>query len=383
MECNSNSKTGTLVIIQPTSLCNLNCKYCYLPFRTENKVLSLELLEKIFDGALKSPITFDPITFAYHAGEPLLLPKEFYRKSSDLLKEKNEKYNRHSGQGLQTNATLIDEEWAEIFKENRFKIGVSIDGPEFIHDRNRVNRNEQGSHKKVMDGVRVLQDKGVDFTVIGVLTDFSLDYPDEIYDFFVSNEITHVGFNIDEFGATDYISTYSKKDFPAIEEKYKNFMRRFLYLVDHDKGKLTVREFNKIASIIAKSAVAESNIIKGVTIPFNIITFDVEGNYSTFCPELISATSPKWGRFTVGNIINQELDKASSTEKFQAINDEIQAGVTACKNSCPYWVFCGGGTPSSKFYETGRFDITETMDCRIHIKALSNTVIEYLQAKVS
>ncbi|MBK9778624.1 MAG: hypothetical protein IPP55_01005 [Anaerolineales bacterium] len=123
----------------------------------------------------------------------------------------------------------------KIFKSENVLMGVSLDGPAFIHDKNRVMRNGKGTHSKVMEGIKLLQKENINFEVIAVLTSFSLDYPDEIYNFFIENKITGVGFNLDEIEGTHLTSSYQNEN---AENKYRQFMRRLMELLFLNPGKL-------------------------------------------------------------------------------------------------------------------------------------------------
>lgn len=371
----------TLIVIQPTSFCNISCKYCYLPIiaRSTSQRMSIDVLEHIFRGVLSSELISDPIEFLYHKGEPLVVPKEFYRSGFERLRNLNLDYGRSFTHHFQTNGTLIDEEWATIFKEYNVRVGVSIDGPDFIHDRNRVTRSNKPTHTAVMQGIAWLQKVDVEFTVIMVLTLGALDYPDEIYDFFTSNGIRSIGFNIDEFGANaGFVSSYITST--AIQ-KYKHFMRRFMHLVDAGGGTLQVREFKKVISAMIALSNGTMDAYHSTNVPFKIITFDTLGNYSTFCPELSGIVSAEYDNFVMGNIFSQRIDDMLLHANFQRINHAIQAGVRACRNTCSYWTFCGGGTPSNKYYELGDLSATETLYCKIHVKALVDVMQQYLEEK--
>jgi uncharacterized protein len=369
---------GSLIIVQPTSFCNIDCKYCYVPGRNAKTRMSLETLESIFKGVLKSPTTRDVATFVYHAGEPLVMGKDFYRQATSILNKQSQILERPAKQAIQTNATLVDEEWVHIFSDIGMEVGVSIDGPDFIHDQYRVTRNGSSTHNKVLTGVRLLQQGGVEFTVIMVLTQFALDFPDEIYHFFIDNNIRHIGFNIDEFGANPYESSYTKNSWEETVARYKQFMRRFLHLVDTGGGKIVVREFTKHYATMVRHARKREGLVNGVATPLDILSFDINGNFSTFSPELINAKSPVFGNFLIGNILQQDVAEALESEKFKNLNDEIQRGVQACRDSCQYWSFCGGGSPADKFFEHGRFDVTETTACKIHLQNLVDVMFEHI-----
>ena len=157
-------------------------------------------------------------------------------------------------------------------------------------------------------------------------------------------------------------------------------MKRLLELVDNNNGFPQVREFVQVVSNIKNNPYQQGFTINSTNNPLHIITFDYQGNYTTFCPELIGTASQKFNNFIMGNIFENPISSILENPIFQAVNSEIKSGLKACRDSCEYWCFCGGGSPSNKFSETGRFDITETIHCKIHKKALVDSVLDYLDS---
>jgi uncharacterized protein len=186
-----------LLVLQPTPFCNINCRYCYLSSRTSTARMSLETLDLVCRRVFASPLIGPQLEVAWHAGEPLTVPLGWYERAFGVIAD-------HKPAGLrlrhrfQTNGLLIDDKWTEFFLRTNARIGVSIDGPADLHDANRRTRGDRPTHERAMRAVRLLQDHGVGFYVITVLTDRTLDCAERLFDFYVENGIREVGFNIEE-----------------------------------------------------------------------------------------------------------------------------------------------------------------------------------------
>ncbi len=167
-------------------VCNLNCKYCYY---LEKKQLyksrqNFKMPDNVLEAYVKQQIASQQVPvvqFVWQGGEPTLLGVDFYRKALKL----QEKYanGKKIENIFQTNATLIDEEWCELFKEHDFLIGVSIDGPRELHDHYRVYQNGKPSWERIMKSIELLKKYDVRFNTLTVVNDYNSQYPLEIYRF--------------------------------------------------------------------------------------------------------------------------------------------------------------------------------------------------------
>ncbi len=366
----------TLVVVQPTSFCNLNCDYCYLPDRHLKNTLSLDLIEPIFQRVFSSRFLQNDFTICWHAGEPLAVPISFYESAFAKIAEVSEKYNqqgycfRHS---VQTNATYINDAWCQLFKKHDVYVGVSLDGPAFIHDIHRQNRKGTGSHAATMRGISFLQKHEIDVSVIAVLTEDSLDYPDEIFNFFWDHGLTDVAFNMEE---TEGIHSQSSLDKLGIEQRYRQFIARFWELVTAKQGEFKLREFESICSLIYTDERLENTDMNR---PFMIVNFDNQGNFSTFDPELLSIKTQPYGDFIFGNVLTDSLESICETEKFKQIYADMRGGVDLCRQKCDYFGVCGGGAGSNKYWENGTFNSTDTKACLYRIKCITDIVLDRLE----
>lgn len=369
-----------LVVIQPTSFCNLNCDYCYLPDRQSKNQLSLDLIEPIFQTIFTSQFLKQDFTVCWHAGEPLAVPISFYESVFERIRAADLKYNttpckvRHT---VQTNATLINQAWCDFFKQHHVHVGVSIDGPAFLHDAHRKTRKGLGTHASTMRGISYLQQNDLDFSVIAVLTQDSLNYADEIFQFFLENGITNIGFNMEE---TEGVHRASSLNHATLEAPYRTFIKRFWERVAQTKGAIKVREFEEICSLIYQGDRVTNTEMNR---PFVIVNIDHKGNFSTFDPELLSVKTNEYGDFVLGNVLSDSFESVCATEKFQQIYQDISAGIDLCRQTCQYFGVCGGGAGSNKYWENGTFRSAETNACKNRIKVVTDVVLDALEGALS
>ncbi|MGA9377227.1 MAG: cyclophane-forming radical SAM/SPASM peptide maturase GrrM/OscB [Phormidium sp.] len=368
-----------LIVIQPTSFCNLDCDYCYLPDRQVKQQLSLDLVEPIFKTIFTSQFFRQDATVCWHAGEPLAVPISFYEAVFQGIDAVDRQYNKTPyklRQSFQTNAILINQAWCDLFKQYNVHVGVSIDGPAFIHDAHRKTRKGLGTHAATMRGISYLQKNNFECSAIAVLTEDSLDYPDEIFHFFMDNGITNVGFNMEETEGNNQVSSLDRA---GIENRYRAFMQRFWELVTQSNGEFKLREFETICSLIyADSRLQNTDMNK----PFVIVNIDSKGNFATFDPELLSVQTDRYGKFILGNILEDTFESVCSSEKFHQMYGDMSAGVALCRQNCPYFGLCGGGAGSNKYWENGTFNSSETKACRYRIKAIADIVLEGLESSM-
>lgn len=368
-----------LIVIQPTSFCNLDCDYCYLPDRQVKQQLSLDLVEPIFKTIFTSQFFRQDATVCWHAGEPLAVPISFYEAVFQGIDAVDRQYNKTPyklRQSFQTNATLINQAWCDLFKQYNVHVGVSIDGPAFLHDAHRKTRKGLGTHAATMRGISYLQKNNFECSAIAVLTEDSLDYPDEIFHFFMDNGITNVGFNMEETEGNNQVSSLDRA---GIENRYRAFIQRFWELVIQSNGEFKLREFETICSLIyTDSRLQNTDMNK----PFVIVNIDSKGNFATFDPELLSVQTDRYGKFILGNILEDTFESVCSSEKFHQMYGDMSAGVALCRQNCPYFGLCGGGAGSNKYWENGTFNSSETKACHYRIKAIADVVLEGLESSM-
>ena len=177
--------------------CNLRCKYCYylekanLYKDTATRIMSDDVLE-LFMKSYISAQTGDQVLFTWHGGEPMLRPLSFYKKVIAMQKQYAD--GRQISNSIQTNGTLLTDEWCEFLRANNFLVGISIDGPQEFHDEYRRTATGKPSWHKVMQGINLLKKHGVEWNAMAVVNSFNGEYPLDFYHFFKDNGCTYLQF---------------------------------------------------------------------------------------------------------------------------------------------------------------------------------------------
>ena len=278
--------------------CNLACKYCFYSckaafFGDVSHRMSDETLAKLIRDYLG--MGFAVNSFAWQGGEPTLMGLDFYKKAVELEK----KYGR-TGQvinnSLQTNAIVLDEEWCQFLHEQKFLVGISLDGPQKFNDHYRFDHAGGGTYKKVMTAVDLCRDYKVEFNILALLTDVNVDSPDELFDFCVQHDFKYLQFI--PCIETDP-ETNKPTDYSITPRQYGDFLCRiFDRWYEYGPAKLSIRLFDSILNLL----------LTGV---HSMCTFNkrcndyvvVEFNGDVFCCDFF--VDEQW---KLGNIMETQLD---------------------------------------------------------------------------
>jgi uncharacterized protein len=363
-----------LLVVQPTPFCNIDCRYCYLPDRNSKSVVARQTLHNLFSQVFASGWVGDYLSVVWHAGEPMVLPIDFYRdafRMIDLLKPADVVV-AHS---FQTNGTLIDEAWCVFFAEERVGVGVSIDGPGHFHDRHRLTRAGRGTFDRTIAGIRLLRRHQLPYHVISVLSAASMAAPHEMFDFYVEEGIERVCFNVEE-SEGDHVSESFRE--AGVEEAYYRFLDEFWRLSAAAPGKITfIREIEHAIQQVIRPADAPFH--NQLVEPFAITSMDWAGNVSTFSPELLGLKNSAYQDFILGNINRDLLVDLPRRPNFTRMLADIQTGVEMCRKRCEYFSVCGGGEPVNKLAENGSLASSETTYCRLTKMRATDLVLDALE----
>jgi uncharacterized protein len=363
-----------LLVVQPTPFCNIDCRYCYLPDRANKSIVAEATLRNLFSQVFASGWATEGLSVVWHAGEPMVLPIPFYRRALALIDELRSPSLavRHS---FQTNGTLIDDGWCDFLVEAGINVGVSIDGSQRLHDRNRVTRSGRGTFDKTIAGIRRLRRHGVPFHVISVLTAESLAEPAEMFNFYLNEGIDHVCFNVEESEGEHRSASFAAA---GIEDAYYQFLSEFWRLSAAHPGKIRfIREIDDAQRNIFRPE--DSSFFNQLATPFAITSMDWTGNIATFSPELLGLKNGLYDDFVLGNVNRDRLVDLADRPLLSRMKADIDAGIALCRESCEYFSVCGGGEPVNKLFENGSFATAETTYCRITKMRATDLVLDRLE----
>ena len=342
------------ILAKPSgATCNLACSYCFfldkeLLYPNSKFRMSDDVLENYIRQLIETHRS-NQVTVAWQGGEPTLMGVDFYRRAIEY----QEKYRRPGmtfENTMQTNGTLLNDEWCQFFKENNFLIGISIDGPRHLHDAHRVDKGGGPTFDKVMRGLRLLQKHGVEYNILVTVNRVTGDHPKEIYRFLrdevgtswiqfipVIERMNQDGFNLTQEG--DQVSPRS-----VLPEQFGRFLIQvFDEWVHNDVGRVYVQTFeaglrNWMRLPTSGMCVFEKTCGYGLALEHN-------GDLYA-CDHFVEAD------FLLGNIKDEHmLQMVGSDEQTKFGQDKYETLPQYCLE-CPVLFACNGECLKNRFTKT-------------------------------
>jgi len=330
------------VMLKPVgAICNLRCKYCYylekkdLYPQVAGYVMSDEVLELFIEQYLNSQ-TMNEVLFTWHGGEPLMRNKNFFKRALELQRKYGR--GRQIDNCLQTNGTLLTDEWCAFFKENNFLIGISIDGPQHFHDIYRRTKDNWPTFLNVMKGISLLKKHNVEFNVMGVVNDYNVDYPLEFYHFFKSIDCRFIQF-------APIVERIAGEPVPwnVPSEKWGDFLIAiFNEWVRNDVGTFYIQYFDStLANWVGQQP--------GVCIQAKTCG---HAGVMEFNGDVYSCDHFVYPEYKLGNIRTQTLTEMMYSDKQSKFgNDKQNALPSQCKE-CQFLFACNGECPKNRIITT-------------------------------
>ncbi|MGK5442255.1 cyclophane-forming radical SAM peptide maturase AmcB [Micromonospora sp. URMC 105] len=350
------------LVLQPTSFCNLDCSYCYLPDRRSRQLMSVSVAAACA-RSIEQQGSVHPVSVVWHSGEPTATPIDSFRQLLAPFEELRRAGRvRHE---IQTNATLINERWCDLFVAYDFEVGVSIDGPGMLN-RNRLDRAGNATTARTIRGTRVLAEAGLPYSVICVVTPETIDHADDLVGFFTALPgCESVGFNIEEQEGAART--------PVPEEAAYRFWSR---LVRHRLAgsPLRIRDLDRLADYLGATRAGLTD--HGPYEPIPTVAHD--GQVVLLSPELLGIKSPRYADFIAGNVLREPIGyMLARAQKLQYVIEFVTA-LNDCADRCVFYDFCRGAQAGNRYFEHGTFTARETAYCRTTRQALIRAAADHL-----
>lgn len=353
------------IMLKPAgSLCNLDCQYCYYLDKKEiyggrEPVMSEEMLETVVREYIKAN-DVPEVTFNWHGGEPTVLGIDFYKKALDFEKKYADGKTIHNT--LQTNGTLLTQQWADFLRANDFLVGISVDGPQDIHDRYRKDKNRKPTFDRVMNGLTMLQRAGVEYNTMSTVNKFSEGRGLEVYQFLKSigsqymqfmPVVEHVVYPLGKNGKVNkggrplIVSpdregaTLAPWSVSAIG--YGNFMCDiFDYWVRHDVGRYYVNLFD--ATLANWCGAMPGTCVHARSCGGNSV---IEHNGDLYpCDHFV------YPEYLLGNIAEKDIRTMMESDKQVKFGTDKHSKLPAKCLRCHYLFACNGECPKHRFNRT-------------------------------
>lgn len=343
------------VMLKPAGAhCNLACKYCYyleknnLYQNSHRHLMSDDMLEQFTREYIEAQ-TMPQVLFTWHGGEPLMRSIDFYKKA--LALQKKYAHGKQIDNVIQTNGTLLTDEWCEFFAQNHWLVGISIDGPQEYHDHYRVTPDEKPSWEKVMQGISLLKKHRVEWNAMAVVNAYNAEHPLEFYHFFRDNGCQYLQFTPIVERLTEHedgrtlASLADDREIPLADasvtpQQWGNFLCTiFDNWVRHDVGKTFVEIF-------------DCTLANWMGVLPGICAYSKECGHAGVMEhngDVYSCDHFVFPEYKLGNIREQSLIDMLYGEKQQAFSRLKHTSLPRQCKECEMEFACHGECPKNRF----------------------------------
>ena len=343
------------VMLKPAGAhCNLACKYCYyleknnLYQNSHRHLMSDEMLEQFTREYIEAQ-TMPQVLFTWHGGEPLMRSIDFYKKA--LALQKKYAHGKQIDNVIQTNGTLLTDEWCEFFAQNHWLVGISIDGPQEYHDHYRVTPAGKPSWEKVMQGISLLKKHRVEWNAMAVVNAYNAEHPLEFYHFFRDNGCQYLQFTPIVERLTEHedgrtlASLADDREIPLADasvtpQQWGNFLCTiFDDWVHHDVGKTFVEIF-------------DCTLANWMGVLPGICAYSKECGHAGVMEhngDVYSCDHFVFPEYKLGNIREQSLIDMLYGEKQQAFSRLKHTSLPRQCKECDMEFACHGECPKNRF----------------------------------
>jgi uncharacterized protein len=330
--------TSFSLLVKPASAdCNLSCRYCFYldacTFYPEagRRRMSDATLDRMIAGymATRQPV----YTFGWQGGEPTLMGVQFFRRAVEL-QATHARPGSQIANGLQTNGTLLDDEFAAFLAEYRFLVGVSLDGPAAMHDAERRTAGGQGSHAMVMAGIECLRRNRVEFNIVTLVNRANVSNPVKVYDYLVAH-----GFDYHQYiECVEFAPDGTLQPFAITGQAWGNFLcRLFDRWHQRDTRRVSVRLFDtvlaRLVNGVSNCCASSENCCQ---------YFVVEHNGDVYPCDF--HVRPAW---KLGNVTRDCWTNLQQSPVYAAFGERKRQWNTKCAR-CDFLQFCMGDCPKNR-----------------------------------
>lgn len=383
------------IVLQGTSLCNLDCRYCDLSqeSRRNSARMPVEWVTELLLQLVSQDLLAPSVCIVWHSGEPLTLAPAYYAAAIDAVLD----FMAHHAPKIavtfdfQTNATLINDEWCDFFQKfaDVVRLGVSCDGPQNTHDAFRIGWSGRGSFARTQRGMARLDERGIPYNVIAVVTDRTMAAPEEFFEFFLQRRQSMTDFHFNVLASPvhgiDGLG-YCNTD----RDRFRRFYERMLELSQTTSAlgsSLPIRNLTQAMHRIAALDQPDTpTYVRETSAPLRSLNMDALGNLTTFHAGLDIGTHAQRYQdgegFGLGNLQREPLSEMLESAKFARMRADFASMHRRCEAECEYFGVCAGGFELSQMraLDADPRAPAETVECLIHVKALTDAVVNVLEA---
>jgi uncharacterized protein len=363
------SKTPFNIITKPIGpICNIDCAYCFYLEKTKlyPRTKSFKMNEDVLEQYVRQYIEGQPedtpeISFGWQGGEPTLMGIPFF-KSALQFQKKYKRPGMNIQNSVQSNGTLLNDDWGTFFHDNHFFLGISIDGPEAIHDHFRNDKKGRGTFQQVMRGIEICQKYNVEFNTLTVVQSHNGEHPVQIYDFLkkigstffqfipivvhsdnrvMDKQLEGMIFASEENALESNISV---SEYSIGPEQWGHFLNKVFdrWLGKEDVGKIFVRDFDLMLSMVM--GLPSSLCVNAKTCGREVA---IEHN-----GDLYSCDHYVHNDYKLGNINQQSLtEMMDSEQQIKFGNDKCETLPQYCLD-CDFLKYCWGACPKDRIKKT-------------------------------
>lgn len=323
------------LIIKPTNACNLRCKHCYHAEKGyDEQLLPIEYIEKAISVFSQE---YSEISILWHGGEPMLVGAKYFSRVLNRIAQSAQSNNCKISYRMQTNATLIDDTWVEIIKNNNIKLGVSFDGP--------FNDDLRQGTERVLESIEMLQNNNIKFGLLSVVTSKNISKLNELVDWFNSKKLSFKFNPIFESGEAKCNNDY----IISPDDYIHNFCLAFVSWLHNIECEISISSFEKYIILDSRTCTNTSCMYKW-------LSMDSSGNF-------FPCGRPYPIEFTLGNIsqISSSTDLFDS-DQYKMLLSQATIRRKSCIETCKWAGFCQGGCNASALIEN-KLSSTDFWEC--------------------